>query len=54
VTSSIKEPLPGFIDNFFGAGFIASWIGLGRLHACEINERNVAPLIPVDYVRDIL
>ncbi|XP_076164073.1 fatty acyl-CoA reductase wat [Ptiloglossa arizonensis] len=50
VLSTEKEPIVGWTNNLYGAtgAVVASYIGL--LHTIHCKEKNVAELIPADYV----
>lgn len=50
VLSTEKEPIVGWTNNLYGAtgAVVASYVGL--LHTIHCKEKNVAELIPADYV----
>ena len=48
--NSLKEPLPGWIDNIYGPIGIAIGAGLGIIRTFHGNHDIVAHLVPVDYV----
>ncbi|XP_063904221.1 fatty acyl-CoA reductase wat-like [Zophobas morio] len=50
VMNSLKEPLPGWIDNIYGPIGIAIGAGLGIIRTFHGNHDIVAHLVPVDYV----
>ncbi|KAH7954274.1 hypothetical protein HPB49_017127 [Dermacentor silvarum] len=54
VTASIKEPLPGWVDNYNGCTGLLVAIGLGLLQSLLMEKKCVADVIPVDVVANML
>jgi fatty acyl-CoA reductase len=50
IGSSLVEPYPGWIDTFSAAGGLTLAGGMGIINYVPGDERNVADLVPVDYV----
>jgi len=50
VTSSIKEPIPGWIDNFYGPMGLSIGTGKGILRVMCINEYVCEDIVPIDIV----
>ncbi|XP_037298319.1 putative fatty acyl-CoA reductase CG5065 [Manduca sexta] len=53
VTPSIKEPFPGWLDNWYGATSSLTVIAKGICRGVVGNRRNILDLIPVDYVSNL-
>ncbi|XP_045768140.1 putative fatty acyl-CoA reductase CG5065 [Maniola jurtina] len=54
VTSSKKEPMPGWIDNWFGASALITTIMKGLNRVLLAERDNCLDLIPVDYVSNLI
>uniref|UniRef100_A0A1B0CS61 Fatty acyl-CoA reductase n=2 Tax=Lutzomyia longipalpis TaxID=7200 RepID=A0A1B0CS61_LUTLO len=54
VLSSLNEPLPGWLDNLNGPTGIVSAVGKGVFKTMMGNEQNIADLIPVDIVINLM
>ncbi|EFA07221.2 fatty acyl-CoA reductase wat [Tribolium castaneum] len=54
ILSSAKEPMPGWIDNFYGPVGIATGAGVGVLKTFHAKRDAVAAMVPVDYVVNAL
>jgi hypothetical protein len=54
VTSTIEEPVPGWVDNLYGVIGIALTAALGILRSMHAKKNNRAPLVPVDYVANCI
>lgn len=54
VTASIREPLPGWVDNYNGCTGVIVVLGLGMLQSLLAEKNYVADLIPVDVVANML
>ncbi|XP_063924299.1 fatty acyl-CoA reductase wat-like isoform X2 [Zophobas morio] len=50
VISTIAEPMPGWIDNFYGVVGISAGAALGVIRSMNANPNSRAQLVPVDYV----
>jgi fatty acyl-CoA reductase len=50
IGSSLTEPYPGWTDTFSAAGGLTLAGGMGIINYVPGDERNVADLVPVDYV----
>ncbi|XP_063930462.1 fatty acyl-CoA reductase wat-like [Zophobas morio] len=50
VTSTLSEPMPGWIDNFYGVIGIVAGAALGVIRTLNAKHDALAPLVPVDYV----
>lgn len=50
VVSTAREPIAGWIDNFYGATGVAYGAAMGLLRSLHCIETNLADLIPADYV----
>lgn len=50
VVSTAKEPIPGWIDNLYGATGIAVGAAVGLLRTLHCEPDNLADLVPVDYL----
>ncbi|XP_044263414.1 fatty acyl-CoA reductase wat-like [Tribolium madens] len=50
ILSSVRKPMPGWIDNFYGPVGIATGAGLGVLKTFHAKRDAVASMVPVDYV----
>lgn len=49
VTAALKEPVPGWVDNYNGATGTIAAVGKGFFRVMKINADLVADIIPVDY-----
>ncbi|XP_049522437.1 uncharacterized protein LOC119448732 [Dermacentor silvarum] len=54
ITASMKEPLPGWVDNYNGCTGIAVTSGLGLLPLLLTEKKNLADIVPVDIVANTL
>ncbi|KAJ3618770.1 hypothetical protein MTP99_005583 [Tenebrio molitor] len=54
VTSTIEEPVPGWIDNVNGVTGLALIAGLGILRSMHAKKNNRAQFVPVDYVANCI
>ncbi|CAG7817649.1 unnamed protein product [Allacma fusca] len=54
VTATVKEPIPGWVDNWQGASGILIAHGKGLLGATVANEDIVIDWIPVDYLVNLI
>lgn len=54
VTGSIQEPVPGWIDNFYGIVGITCAAAIGVLRTLHCDPSNYAQIIPVDYVSNCI
>ncbi|XP_063924651.1 fatty acyl-CoA reductase wat-like [Zophobas morio] len=54
VISTIAEPIPGWIDNFYGLVGVSSGAALGVIRSMNANPNYRAPLVPVDYVSNCI
>ncbi|XP_971355.2 uncharacterized protein LOC659998 [Tribolium castaneum] len=54
IIGSIKEPIPGWIDNFYGVVGIVLAASLGVLRSLNAKLDAIAPLVPVDYVANVI
>lgn len=50
VTSTYNEPLPGWINNLYGAVGVVMGSAIGLLHSLHCTPENLADLVPADYV----
>lgn len=50
VTTSAKEPMPGWIDNIYGVNGVAAGVGLGIIRTMPGNTEINAEIVPVDFV----
>lgn len=50
VIGTVKEPLAGWIDNFYGSTGILIGAALGVMRTMHGDERNRADVVPADYV----
>lgn len=48
VTSSIREPVIGWIDNLYGPTGVVAGVGTGVLRTLHCNRDIVANIVPVD------
>ena len=49
VTATLKEPLPGWVDNLNGPTGLISGVGKGLLRALKVNADMVGDIIPVEF-----
>ncbi|XP_057371715.1 putative fatty acyl-CoA reductase CG5065 [Daphnia carinata] len=49
VTGALKEPIPGWVDNYNGATGTIAAVGKGFFRIMKINSELVSDIIPVDY-----
>ncbi|CAH1381643.1 unnamed protein product [Tenebrio molitor] len=54
VTSTIQEPVPGWVDNLYGVIGITLAAALGILRSMHAKKHNRARLVPVDYVANCI
>ncbi|KAL3271479.1 hypothetical protein HHI36_021964 [Cryptolaemus montrouzieri] len=54
VTTSAKEPVPGWIDNIYGVNGVTAGAGLGILRTMPADPDKYAELVPVDFVINIM
>nr|XP_054928153.1 putative fatty acyl-CoA reductase CG5065 [Dermacentor andersoni] len=54
VTASIREPLPGWLDNYNGCTGMLVVVGLGMLQSLLAEKKYVMDFIPVDVVANML
>ncbi|EFA08470.2 fatty acyl-CoA reductase wat [Tribolium castaneum] len=54
IVGSIKEPVPGWIDNFYGVVGIVLAASLGVLRSLNAKLDAIAPIVPVDYVANVI
>ncbi|XP_070391759.1 fatty acyl-CoA reductase 1-like isoform X2 [Dermacentor albipictus] len=54
ITASLREPLPGWVDNFNGCTGIVVTSGLGLLPVLLTDKKNLADIVPVDIVANTL
>ncbi|KAH6935248.1 hypothetical protein HPB50_004817 [Hyalomma asiaticum] len=54
VTASVKEPLPGWIDNYNGCTGIIVALGAGLLQSLFVDKGCVGDVVPVDYVANMI
>ncbi|KAH0808138.1 hypothetical protein GEV33_014652 [Tenebrio molitor] len=54
VTSTIQEPVPGWVDNLYGVIGITLAAALGILRSMHAKKNNRARLVPVDYVANCI
>ncbi|XP_044261425.1 fatty acyl-CoA reductase wat-like [Tribolium madens] len=54
IVSSMKEPIPGWIDNFYGVVGLVMGIGLGVIHSLHISLNAPALIVTVDYVANLI
>ncbi|CAH0712962.1 unnamed protein product, partial [Brenthis ino] len=50
VISTVREPVPGWIDNVYGPTGVVLGACLGLLHSLRCNPQTIAELVPGDYV----
>ncbi|KAL3271475.1 hypothetical protein HHI36_021960 [Cryptolaemus montrouzieri] len=50
VIASVSEPVAGWIDNFYGATGVFLGAAIGLLRSLNGDKKNVAEMIPADYV----
>jgi len=50
VISTAKEPIPGWINNVYGAAGAAMYSAIGLLRTMHCPPEYVAELVPADYV----
>lgn len=50
VIATAKEPIAGWIDNFYGSTGILIGAALGVMRTLHGDERNRADVVPADYV----
>jgi len=50
ITSTAKEPMPGWINNVYGAVGVVMGVALGLLRTLYCPSEHVAELVPADYV----
>ncbi|KAF2904474.1 hypothetical protein ILUMI_01714 [Ignelater luminosus] len=50
VVATANEPIPGWIDNFYGATGVIAGAGLGIIRTLHCKPNNLADLVPADYV----
>ena len=50
VIATAKEPVPGWINNFYGPTGVVVGAGIGLLRSLHCDRDNVADIIPADYV----
>mmetsp|Transcript_9311 Transcript_9311/g.34448 ORF Transcript_9311/g.34448 Transcript_9311/m.34448 type:complete len:1281 (-) Transcript_9311:563-4405(-) len=48
ITSTIREPVPGWVDGLAGPGGVLIFVGLGMLSVVQGNPKNISDVIPVD------
>ncbi|XP_011306189.1 fatty acyl-CoA reductase 1 isoform X2 [Fopius arisanus] len=48
--ATAKEPIPGWINNLYGPTGVVLGAGMGLLHTLHCDAKNVADIIPADYV----
>ncbi|CAH0712964.1 unnamed protein product, partial [Brenthis ino] len=48
--STMREPVPGWIDNIYGPTGMVLGVCLGLIHSLQCNPRAIADLVPGDYV----
>ncbi|XP_063988303.1 fatty acyl-CoA reductase wat-like isoform X2 [Diachasmimorpha longicaudata] len=48
--ATAKEPIPGWINNLYGPTGVVLGAGIGLLHTLHCDAKNVADIIPADYV----
>ncbi|KAI9556293.1 hypothetical protein GHT06_018867 [Daphnia sinensis] len=54
VICALKEPLAGWIDNFYGCSGVIAGTGKGLIHVSRGNAKLILDLIPVDIVINLL
>lgn len=50
IISTAKEPIPGWINNVYGAAGVVMGAAIGLLRTLHCPPENVAELVPADYV----
>lgn len=53
MTPSIKEPVVGWVDNWFGATGLLTLLAKGICRVVYADNNTVMDLIPVDYVSNL-
>lgn len=48
--ATANEPIPGWIDNFYGVTGVIAGAGLGLIRTLHCKPNNLADLVPADYV----
>jgi fatty acyl-CoA reductase len=54
VIGTIEEPVPGWVDNLYGAIGIVLAAALGVLRSLHAKKSNLSHLVPVDYVANCI
>ena len=54
VGGSAREPVPGWVDVISAAGAVYLSVGLGVLKFLPGSEHNMADVVPVDYVTNVI
>ncbi|XP_058798526.1 fatty acyl-CoA reductase wat-like [Phymastichus coffea] len=50
VIATYREPMPGWINNYYGATGVVVGAGIGLLRSLHCKADNIADIIPADYV----
>lgn len=50
VISTVKEPLPGWINNVYGPTGVVAAAAVGLLHVLQVDKNSRANIVPCDYV----
>lgn len=50
VTSTVEQPVTGWINNIYGAVGVVTGSAIGLLHTLHCNPEYVAEIVPADYV----
>ena len=50
MVSTYKEPIPGWINNFYGPTGVVAGAGIGLLRSLYCEPEYIADIIPADYV----
>jgi len=50
ITSTLEEPVKGWINNVYGAAGVVMGSGIGLLRTLHCDPDNTAEIVPADYV----
>lgn len=50
VIATVKEPVSGWIDNYYGATGVLLGAAIGLLRTLHAKKTNVSDMVPADYV----
>lgn len=54
VISSVKEPIPGWINNVYGPTGVVAAAAVGLLHVLQVDQNSKANIVPCDFVVNAL